>query len=131
MQLHRLWQAAGVSDSLSGISESLSTINGIANAEQTHVTPQRSFRVTGNRICLNKKKHGYTSMDAAGFSLAAVNFFIVTEPLISQDHSALQYGCFHLNHLAFDCVIWYLKLLLWLTVKSCMCKQHYLIFVQN
>ena len=68
MQLHRLWQEAEEPDSSSGNSDPLLTINGIANAAQSHVAPQRSFRVTGNRICLNMKKHGYTSMDAAGIS---------------------------------------------------------------
>ncbi|KAG0565991.1 hypothetical protein KC19_7G029500 [Ceratodon purpureus] len=65
MQLHRLWQETEEPDSSSGISDPLLTINGMANVEQTHVTPQRSFRVTGNRICKDMKKHGYTSMDAA------------------------------------------------------------------
>lgn len=65
MQLHRLWQETEEPTSSSGISDPLLTVNGIASAEQTHAAPQRSFRVTGNRICMNMKKHGYTSMEAA------------------------------------------------------------------
>lgn len=82
MQLHRQWQEAEEPESASGISDSLLSINGIANSEQTHETLQRSFRVTGNRICLNMKKHGYTSMDAAGRCHVIVNFFNLLDPLI-------------------------------------------------
>lgn len=81
MQLHRQWQEAEEPGSMTGICDSLLSINGIANSEQTHEILQRSFRVTGNRICLNMKKHGYTSMDAAGGYHITVNFFILLDPL--------------------------------------------------
>jgi len=74
MQLHKQWQEVDEPESVSGASDSLLSVNGIANAEQAHETLQRSFRVTGNRICLNLKKHGYTSMDAAGRYHGILNF---------------------------------------------------------
>lgn len=66
MLLHRQWQEIEEPGISSEVGNSLLSINGIAEAEQTHETLQRSFRVTGNRICMNLQKHGYTSMDAAG-----------------------------------------------------------------
>jgi hypothetical protein len=83
MQLHRLWQETEEPTSSSGISDPLLTVNGIASAEQTHAAPQRSFRVTGNRICMNMKKHGYTSMEAAGIYPVTVNLIVITGPQIA------------------------------------------------
>ncbi|XP_024385667.1 uncharacterized protein [Physcomitrium patens] len=65
MQLHKQWQEAEETCSTSRTSDPLLTMNGITNTDQTCEVTQMSFRVTGNRICMNMKKHGYTSMDVA------------------------------------------------------------------
>ena len=46
-------------------------------AQGREVNQPHSFRVTCDRACVEMKKHGFTSMEAAGFTLISLHDLLV------------------------------------------------------